>query len=70
MFSQHCSRVILTVTVDDIPVQRNVEGWLYLKDINLPCIDAGIEFLIGSDAPKALEPHEVQRSEDGGSYAV
>ena len=36
------------VTVDDIPVQSNVERRLYLKDINLPCIDADIQFFIGS----------------------
>ena len=64
------SRAKLPVTVDDIPVQSDVERWFYLKDINLPCIGADIELLIGSDAPRLLEPHEVQRSEDGGPYAV
>ena len=64
------SQAKLPVTVDDIPVQSDVERWFYLKDINLPCIDVDIEFLIGSDVPKLLEPHEVQRSEDGGPYAV
>lgn len=64
------SRVKLPVTVDDIPVQSDVERWFYLKDIDLPCIDADIELLIGSDVPELLEPHEVQRSEDGGPYAV
>ena len=64
------SRAKLPVTVDDIPVQSDVERWFYLKDINLPCIDADIELLIGSDAPKLVEPHEVQRSGDGGPYAV
>ncbi|XP_073237808.1 uncharacterized protein [Porites lutea] len=60
----------LPVTVDDMPVQSDVERWFYLKDIDLPCIDADIELLIGNDVPKLLEPHEVQRSEDGGPYAV
>ena len=64
------SRVKLPVTVDDMPVQSDVERWFYLKDIDLPCIDADIELLIGNDVPKLLEPHEVQRSEDGGPYAV
>ena len=64
------SRVKLPVTVDDMPVQSDVERWFYLKDIDLPCIDADIELLIGSDVPELLEPHEVQRSEDGGPYAV
>jgi len=47
-----------------------VERWFSLKDVNLPCIDADIELLIGSDAPKLLEPHEVQGGENGGPYAV
>ena len=64
------SRVKLPVTVDDIPVHSDVESWFYLKDINLPCIDADIELLIGGDEPKLLEPHEVLRSEEGGPYAV
>ncbi|PFX28559.1 hypothetical protein AWC38_SpisGene6728 [Stylophora pistillata] len=64
------SRVKLPVTLDDIAVQSDVERWLYLTDIDLPCIDADVELLIGSDVPKALEPQEVQRSEDGRPYAV
>ena len=63
-------RVKLPVTVDDIPVQSDGEKWFYLKDINLHCVDANIELLIGSNTPKALEPHEAQRSGDGGPYAV
>ena len=64
------SRDKLPVTVDDIPVQSDVERWFYLQGINLPCIDTDIEFLMGSDSPKVLESHEVLRSEDGGPYAV
>ena len=36
------SRVKLPVTVDDIAAQSDVERWFYLKDINLPHIDADI----------------------------
>ena len=64
------SRVKLPVTVEDIAVQSDMERWFYLKDINLPCIDANINLLIGSDVPKALEPQEVQRSKNGGPYAL
>ena len=64
------SRAKLPVTVQDIAVQSDVERWFYLKDIYLPCIDAEIELLIGNDVPKALEPQDVQRSENGGPYAV
>ena len=64
------SRAKLPVAVGDIPVQSDVDRWPYLKDINLPYIDAEIDLLIGNDVPKALEPQEVKRSEDGGPYAV
>ena len=64
------SQANLPVTIDDIPVQSDVERWCYLKDIGLPCINTNIKLLIGSDAPKLLEPHEVLRSDDGGPYAV
>ncbi|XP_015754707.1 PREDICTED: uncharacterized protein LOC107334288 [Acropora digitifera] len=64
------SRAKLPVTVEDVAVQSDVERWFYLKDIYLPCIDANMELLIGNDVPKALEPQEVQRSENGGPYAV
>ena len=47
-----------------------MDKWPYLKDINLPNIDAEVELLMGSDVLKALEPQEVKRSEDGGPYAV
>jgi len=40
------------------------------EDINLPCIEAAVDLLIGSDVPKALEPQDVKRSNDGGPYAV
>ena len=64
------SRVKLSVTLEDIVVQSDVERWFSLKDIYLLCIDADIKLLIGNDVSKALEPQEVQRSENGGPYAV
>ena len=56
--------------VNDILLQSDVDRWPYLKDINLPCIEAEVDLLIGSDVPKALEPQDVKRSNDGGPYAV
>ena len=64
------SRAKLPAAVGDIPVQSDVDRWPYLKDISLPYIDAEIDLLIGNDVPKALEPQEVKRSEDGGPYVV
>ena len=64
------SRAKLPVAVDDIPLQSDVDRWLYLKDINLPYIEAEVDLLIGSDVPMTLEPQEVKRSDGGGPYAV
>ena len=64
------SRAKLPVTVDDIPLQSDVDRWPYLKDINLPCIEAEVDLLIGSDVPRALEPQEVNKGDCGGPYAV
>ena len=63
-------RAKFPVAVDDIPLQSDVDRWPYLKDINLPYIEAEVDLLIGSDVPKALEPQEVKRSDGGGPYAV
>ena len=41
------SRAKLPVAADDRPVQIDVDKWPYLKDINLPNIDAEVELLIG-----------------------
>ena len=49
------SRDKLPVTVDDIPVQSDVERWFYLKDINLPYIDANIELLMGVTCQNLLK---------------
>ena len=51
-------------------LQSDVDRWPYLKDINLPYIEAEVDLLIGSDVPMALEPQEVKRSDGGGPYAV
>lgn len=38
----------------NIPRQRDIQRWPYLKNVNLPEIEAGIELLIGTNVPKAL----------------
>lgn len=64
-------------TQESMPVHKgnittpgDIEGWAHLKHITLPQINAGIELLIGTNIPKALEPLEVVCSVDGGPYAV
>lgn len=41
-----------------------------MKDIRIPELDAEVEVLIGTNAPKLMEPWEIINSEDKGPYAV
>ncbi len=60
----------MPVNRGNIPTERDIEQWSHLKDIHLPQIDAGIELLIGTNVPKALEPLEVVCSVNDGPYAI
>lgn len=42
----------------------------YLDDVKIPKLDAEVELLIGTNAPKLLEPSEIISGEDQGPYAV
>lgn len=42
----------------------------HLKSVQVPCINAEIGLLIGTNVPKALEPQEVIHSVNEGPYAV
>jgi len=48
----------MSVHRGNIPVERDIKRLSYLKRIHLPQIDTGIELLIGTNVPKALEPLE------------
>lgn len=54
----------------NIPTNKDLMKWPYLRHLSLPQIEAGIELLIGTNVPKAMEPMEVIRSEDNGPYAI
>ena len=54
----------------NIPTNKDLTRWSYLKHISLPQIEAGIELLIGMNVPRAMEPLEVIRSEHNGPYAI
>lgn len=54
----------------NIPKQSDLENWPHLKHVYLPEIDAGIELLIGTNVPQALEPLQVICSANGGPYAI
>lgn len=40
------------------------------KEVQLPYISAKVELLIGTNAPKLMEPWEIVNSQDDGPYAV
>lgn len=61
---------LMPVNRGNIPTERDIKQWSYLRDVYLPQIDAGIELLIGTNVPKALEPLEVVCSENDGPYAI
>ena len=54
----------------NIPRQKDLQRWPYLRHVPLPEIDSEIELLIGLDVAKALEPLQVIRCVDDGPYAV
>lgn len=60
----------IPVTKNNIPNQNDLLKWPYLKDVKISSIDADIDLLIGTNAPKAIEPWEIINSQDEGPYAV
>ncbi|XP_035980606.1 uncharacterized protein LOC118556656 isoform X5 [Fundulus heteroclitus] len=60
----------MPVSTNSIPSEVELRAFTYLKEVKIPRIKANVELLIGSNAPKALEPWEVINSEDNGPYAV
>ncbi|KAJ0002709.1 hypothetical protein NQD34_007858 [Periophthalmus magnuspinnatus] len=54
----------------NIPTNQDLTKWPYLRHLSLPQIEAGIELLIGTNVPRAMEPMDVIHSEKNGPYAV
>ncbi|XP_076852605.1 uncharacterized protein LOC143506910 [Brachyhypopomus gauderio] len=60
----------IPVKKENIPQQKDLKRWTYLKEVCLPSINAEIGLLIGSNAHKAVEPWQVINSQGDGPYAV
>ncbi len=60
----------MPVTSDNIITQEDLARWPYLSTIQIPCIKASVDLLIGSNAPKLLEPWDIVNSCGGGPYAI
>lgn len=54
----------------NIPQQEDIAKWSYLSNIRLHYLDAEVDLLIGTDAPKVMEPWELINSQHEGPYAV
>lgn len=50
--------------------QEDIAKWSYLRDIKLHGVDAEVDLLIGTDAPKIIEPWELINSQRDGPYTV
>lgn len=60
----------MPVSTLNIPRQADTDPWPYLKDVKHHDIHASVDLLIGTDAPKVLEPWEVINCQNEGPYAV
>lgn len=60
----------MPVSVDNMIIPEELEKWPYLSKIDIPIIKANIDLLIGTNAPKLLEPWEVINSCGNGPYAI
>lgn len=60
----------MPVTVEDMVTPEDLAKWPYLSKLNIPSIKANVDLLIGTNAPKLLEPWEVINSHGNGPYAI
>lgn len=60
----------MSVSSDNIIKPKDLAHWPHLSGIQIPRIKAKVELLIGSNAPKILEPWEVVTSCGEGPYAI
>lgn len=60
----------MLVSADNIAAADDLAKWPYLAKLDIPRIKANVDLLIGSNAPKLLEPWEVINSRGNGPYAI
>lgn len=60
----------MPVTADSMVTPEDLAKWPYLSRVNIPSIKANVGLLIGTNAPKILEPWEVINSCGNGPYAI
>ncbi|KAL0175038.1 hypothetical protein M9458_031006, partial [Cirrhinus mrigala] len=60
----------MPVNTDNIVTAETLVKWPYLAGLIPPKIEANVDLLIGSNAPRLLEPWEVINSHGNGPYAI
>lgn len=60
----------MPVNTDNIVTAETLVKWPYLVGLTPPKIEANVDLLIGSNAPRLLEPWEVINSHGNGPYAI
>ncbi|XP_014834503.1 PREDICTED: uncharacterized protein LOC106912190 [Poecilia mexicana] len=60
----------MPVTKDNMITSEDLIKWPYLSRVHVPSINAEVDLLIGTNAPRLLEPWEVINSQNNGPYAV
>lgn len=60
----------MPVTADNMVTPEDLANWSYLSKVHIPDLKASVGLLIGTDAPKILEPWEVINSRGNGPYAI
>lgn len=48
----------MPVTLDNMVTPEDLASWPYLSKVRIPSIKANVDLLIGTNAPKVLEPWE------------
>lgn len=64
------SQETMPVSRVNIPQQEDIANMSYVRNIKLNNMDAEVDLLIGTDAPKVMEPWELINSQGEGPYAV
>ena len=60
----------MPVSPDNIVKEEDLAKWPYLSEVKIPSLMANVDLLIGSNAPRMLEPWEVVNSQGEGPYAI
>ncbi|XP_034093136.1 uncharacterized protein LOC117560379 [Gymnodraco acuticeps] len=60
----------MPVTKEHIATAADVKRWNHLSKVHIPSINANVDMLIGTNAPKILEPWEIVNSCGNGPYAI